>query len=155
MIEKTLYYTPSIEEFHVGFRYQFKTLSKVEDRVFNTNDGGYYNNVSEIVEALKEGSIRVKYLDEQDLKELGFEVNSVEGSQIEAYYKANSSISHNASYSVIYDLDDNFLYIEKKYSPKLLAGNTNTGELIVTLFNGKVKNYNELKRIKEQLLIRT
>lgn len=67
------YYIPQIEEFYVGFEYEFQTLKGWEKRTFNSNDGGYYNSTSETKEGLSDGNIRVKFLDRQDIEAEGFE----------------------------------------------------------------------------------
>ena len=58
---KDKYYTPTIEEFHVGFEYEFKTngLGFVKTEVSET--GGFF-----------QGEKRVKYLDREDIESLGF-----------------------------------------------------------------------------------
>jgi hypothetical protein len=85
MTQDNKYYTPSIEEFHVGFSY--------EELEFIYTDKGWYTakeqkwvpkiyKVAEYMEAyylqerVKRGmwadSIRVKYLDKEDIESLGF-----------------------------------------------------------------------------------
>tara|TARA_R110000822_G_scaffold127454_1_gene262945 strand:+ start:9354 stop:9761 length:408 start_codon:yes stop_codon:yes gene_type:complete len=73
------YYTPEIEEFHVGFEYQNRQPN-------NHNKGlDWYKQVykSDSIRFVKlaceiyEGSIRVKHLDKEDIESLGFKLDSV------------------------------------------------------------------------------
>ena len=66
MLDK--YYTPEIEEFHVGFEYECKKLDedvwKVSDFTLNSIFGAYLIN---------EGRVRVKHLDREDIEGEGYE----------------------------------------------------------------------------------
>lgn len=98
------YYTPTIEEFHVGFEYevfdtkysyevqhikedQYKVLSEPKqvsdwykekytlDRfVYIENSETAYNGLNDYIE---DGEIRVKYLDKEDIESLGWEFDKV------------------------------------------------------------------------------
>ena len=67
MKEESKYYTPEIEEFHVGFEYEYKY-----------NDKGWTQKVYEphfeVDKIEAEKYCRVKYLDKEDIESLGFEV---------------------------------------------------------------------------------
>ena len=76
------YYTPAIEEFHIGFEYEENRYGKIkyEEELSNFNTAWYkecYNFNSPYFDSVKEdilnGCIRVKYLDVDDLVQLGFE----------------------------------------------------------------------------------
>ena len=78
---KNKYYTPSIEEFFVGFEYEELEFIPVKDSHFGIKikknvfvehiwKTGYSN--WQFLDNLKEGKIRVKYLDSNDIEELGF-----------------------------------------------------------------------------------
>jgi hypothetical protein len=72
-IEDAKYYVPSIEEFHVGFEYEFRTLKAWEKKEVDWNDFPSYAG-DYIGEAISEAEgIRVKYLDSEDIKSLGFD----------------------------------------------------------------------------------
>lgn len=58
------YYQPSIEEFHVGFEYEFSEGGPWYKREFKSND---YNMLNSPLFA-----VRVKYLDKEDIESLGF-----------------------------------------------------------------------------------
>jgi len=67
------YYTPSIEEFHVGF---------VFERYFDQNNTkGWFkvsittiNNTLDLVDSIRKEEVRVKSLDQDDIESLGFEL---------------------------------------------------------------------------------
>ena len=74
------YYTPSIEEFHVGF--EFDVLNN-KDKFYDpqhevgkwlnaTVDNGIFSDLQNISRLLIDGQIRVKHLDREDIKSLGW-----------------------------------------------------------------------------------
>lgn len=67
-LEKSKFYTPEIEEFHVGFEYEFRTLKGWDKKVMSWND--YPSFAGDYIgEAIQEGDgIRVKYLDDHDIQ---------------------------------------------------------------------------------------
>lgn len=84
------YYTPKIEEFHVGFEYQYaknfmdgtvKTKEEFDNATW-IDETLIVNNALPYIERALNGTnassgfcgIRVKYLDQEDLDELGWEV---------------------------------------------------------------------------------
>ena len=80
---KNKYYTPSIEEFHVGFEYE--SLEEGSQTKFNKDIvtdnhlyGDYEQNtlLSELY--FHPERARVKYLDQEDIESLGFEVSPSE-----------------------------------------------------------------------------
>ena len=79
MEQNVKYYTPDISEFHFGFIYEERDLDLNlqtygwERRIW---DGDY--NLNLVIELGIE-EFRVKYLDEQDLFDLGFEKSVVHG----------------------------------------------------------------------------
>jgi hypothetical protein len=58
------YYTPEIEEFHVGFEYEYNYEEGIT-RVLGTND------------TVDTEEVRVKYLDKEDIESLGFKLDNV------------------------------------------------------------------------------
>lgn len=62
-MENNKYYTPTIEEFHVGFEYE---IDYGDEWVSETQFDGFLHNK-------KLENIRVKYLDKEDIESLGFE----------------------------------------------------------------------------------
>jgi len=72
-MENNKYYTPQIEEFCVGFECEFKHYNKDGDEVWEKriiNVGSFQKDSYE--QLTYTSNWRVKYLDEQDILELGF-----------------------------------------------------------------------------------
>ena len=69
-MEDNKYYTPSIEEFHVGFEYEYVN-SKTEGWTNTTFIRG-----RGFVEPYGDGEVRVKKLDQEDIESLGWELES-------------------------------------------------------------------------------
>lgn len=65
------YYTPDIEEFHVGFEYFAKipNKEKFSKEIYHFNDS-HKELVNRVT--LHEGDVKVKYLDHSDITSLGF-----------------------------------------------------------------------------------
>lgn len=81
-IGKPLYYTPSLGEFHVGFEYEEKQLENDTDYIYEKQIFGVDISVDGplIIEGdIIEKNIRVKYLDEEDIKALGFKPKDEKG----------------------------------------------------------------------------
>jgi hypothetical protein len=65
--EEYKYYTPIIEEFHVGFEYE--TLS--ENEWVSVKVASNPNQFERIIKFIPDNKIRVKYLDKEDIESLG------------------------------------------------------------------------------------
>lgn len=130
------YYTPEIEEFHVGFECEF-----IGDRRTNwikcVIDWMNINFITTFRE-LAENKYRVKYLDREDIEELGFEYAGENSNNPNAlYYFGKHSIIHNKinNRCVITMWDEN--------RPADYAA-----------FVGAIKNKSELKKLMVQLGIK-
>lgn len=144
------YYTPSIEEFHVGFIFEELFQDKpTKMRVYTKEELKAFpfrwqqlildtsHSISRITSKIKQNEVRVKYLDKEDIESLGFNINSVgdftykEELHIIAYtYKTNVELS--------YDYDSRVCYI---------------GSSGQTAFYGIIKNKLEFKKLLKQLNI--
>jgi hypothetical protein len=78
--EDKKYYTPTINEFHVGFEYEIRRFQyydlNISDVYWDTNkfsfDFSEPNDIEDIFnEGRETGNIRVKYLDKEDIESLG------------------------------------------------------------------------------------
>jgi len=138
------YYTPTIDEFHVGFEYELyddhacegmsdyyegevRTWSKeVFYRLLHPNHKGNGGHVAwkmdNLLSSIEKGDIRVKYLDREDIESLGFDLRS----------------------------EDEFYSKDNKYN--IYTGNKNI-EIYSegVCFIGRIKNKSELKRILKQI----
>jgi hypothetical protein len=122
--EENKYYTPEIEEFHVGFEYEHRNLPDGEDaewfpHVFNKHcDAETHKNMER----------RVKHLDREDIEGCGFE----ELNEKDEYrLKSNDAI-----------------WLEIKHGLVFIE---NLHERDGNLFKGTIKNKSELKRILKQI----
>jgi hypothetical protein len=131
------YYTPEIEEFHIGFEYQEfipvlekKFGSKVYVNKWKTTTLKSLSTAhSYTVEIRKDdGRIRVKYLDKEDMESLGWKYDECE----------------NKCLSLVKGIWDMWVY--KDY---LKIESEETG----TIFRGDIKNKSELKILLKQLNI--
>ena len=143
------YYTPTIDEFRVGFKYEYRPrlrqglLSHIDKKfeyvdywkgdIFGKektymellDEFGNPYNFEDIIQYNKDGAIRVKYLDKEDIESFGFEYNTSGN----IYSKDNIVIS-------IYPYRRLVIYKEKS-----------------TVFNGIIKNISELEVLLKQLQI--
>lgn len=119
------YYTPTIEEFHVGFEYETNYLSKDwEKRTVKIDDAAwffdtYYKDATSL-------EFRVKLLDREDIESLGWNPD-----KISEFIKGKHSL--NICLNTIH------IYVPGDYD----------GE--EPHFNGKIKNKSELKKLMVQL----
>jgi hypothetical protein len=130
------YYTPSIEEFHIGFLHEYKLgenwLSTTFDGKFYRNDWGFPYIPSAIW--------RVKYLDQSDIESCGF----TEDKKVSNNYRGNFEMYGKSfgtyGISIIWETRDVTIYRydeTKEYA----------------LFEGIIKNISELKVLLKQIRI--
>ena len=142
------YYTPSIEEFFVGFEFEHKdpcydgreefqkAIVESDNLVRYPDEDGMFNYweaehlLSNILYDVKENNIRVKYLDTSDIEELGFDrlndlSNGVQMYKKDVYYILwqPESLKQDKGALIIEDIND------------------------VCLFRGFIKNKSELIRL--------
>ena len=151
------YYTPTIEEFCEGFQYEKRVntigeeveayfaldgeIVKIPNYVCTEEDWvrkTFSNNENqEIVELLKEGKIRVKYHDKEDIESLGFICMKSQPGLEEDYIELISK-----TFCIDYDYSNCYCRIYENY----MEGDA-------TFFAGTIKNKNELKRVLTMLNI--
>ena len=147
------YYTPTLEEFHVGFEYEITNGYEWITKIFSKQDLKSF-----LYEKLENGIaqeyIRVKYLDKEDIESLGFKYdnnaepipyreNYTGGRKINSYFLAIETGVESHHY-FLYHFDDNIVWIEY-----ILDGST-----VGYIFKGTIKNKSELKRILKQINIK-
>ena len=134
--DENKYYIPIIEEFHVGFNYEIWEKKLVYDKVWKFRVNKYIFNEKQVTqtffnynftEDLREGKIRVKLLDKEDIESLGFVKDSGDYDFIKDKYQIE-----------IYP--NNILHITEDYGNYLL-------------FHGTIKNKSELIKLLKQLNI--
>lgn len=130
------FYTPSIEEFSIGFEYEhFKTIysSKLSTRrnsktlwleqCYNTSI-----SLSTITKEIKKNNIRVKYLDSTDIESLGFKKTTT----LNFYTLDNRQETYLSFYPEMHRVE--------------IGDNHSSGG-----FAGTVKNKSELKKLLKML----
>lgn len=127
------YYTPSIEEFCHGFSYELKCKYPNEER-WEKRDYYWREDLPYSLE------IRVKYLDQEDIESLGF--NLVKEPEYKHLKKEVTLNYFPTSHSV--------LILSKGYNSDLKSPETKT-EYWYQMFGGIIKNKSELKRLLKQL----
>lgn len=143
---KNKYYTPSIEEFHVGFEYEVQanddstefeklTIEKSK-RDFEFLNRYALNNINY--------DVRVKYLDKEDIESLGFIETSNNWFTIDAPGKLG--------YWTQVVLDFRWMDKVKPYKDISISGKRGIENDII--FRGVVKNKSELKKLLTQLNIK-
>jgi len=131
-MNKNKYYTPKIEEFFVGFEFETNYLSDVwESRVLSSSEADYFFNTYYADAVATE--FRVKYLDKEDLENLGF-IKTKEDT-----FEKYSTSKYAAWVLYVYD---------NKISITFYHPDDSKGEL---WFFGTIKNKSELKKLLTQL----
>lgn len=152
------YYTPSIEEFKVGFRYEscgksiysivldlneeyIKQSEPTKDwnkREFDGNEFNPFKVIFEVSLGLRNNNIRVKCLDESDILEAGWiETNKNPNSEFKTYVINAYRLTTNYK---------DYLVIEHRHGISNLW-NSNS-------FHGTIRNYNELLDVMRMLEIK-
>lgn len=156
------YYTPSIEEFYVGFEYEayIPELEVWSKEIFHLNES--HINLIKYVDNQNDSTlrrVRVKYLNEKDIRELGW-------SRDITYYKQQSNSEFLLS-AVIGGIEKNHLvfyidYFEDKHRVNTSMYNKENNYTIdprsgtpMFVFSGTIKNKNELKTLMKWLNITT
>lgn len=141
---KNKYYTPDIEEFHVGFEYEYYNgtcwLKCNYLTMYDQRSGTELNELDMSKE-------RVKWLDQEDIESLGFESFPVGPSKI-VFTKGNYALSIN-KYSIL-PLGKPCIIekVDKERTPNIDKSFKRN-----IVFMGSIKNKSELKRLLKQLNI--
>jgi hypothetical protein len=144
-IKKDKYYTPEIEEFHVGFEYEGR-LAGVNGGVTDWEKRIFYKEQLPFIKGCEETlkHFRVRYIDKEDLVSMGFSLEVNCGNELgEGYSRYVYGESRNYPYIVI----DNFPETEKFRIFELFA----EGGRSINLFSGTINNKSELKKLIQQL----
>jgi hypothetical protein len=124
---KDKYYTPEIEEFHVGFEYE---VNYGKDKW--VKEGLHYAPQVVTLPYKNLENIRVKHLDREDIEECGAEFQFIES--LDCLPPIVSEHFQLGEITIIFK--DNNICIHKNYG---------------VLFQGTIKNKSELKRLLKQL----
>lgn len=117
------YYTPNIEEWHIGFEYEFKRVDDTEYTKAAIKDSLQINDILNSIY-----SLRVKHLDADDVKDL-YNTYKISNSKFKTFLSEKFE-------------NDNVTILQ--------VVNQNSSQL---LFYGTIKNKNELQKLMQQLQI--
>lgn len=154
-MEENKYYTPKLEEFHVGFEYEFNHPDFDENWIkYHTPQFNHELEDFCLSKTWRE-SFRVKYLDREDIESLGWVKRDEpyapsstylpKTSILESYYK-NKTELYIAKHSDFYPPKHLMIY-------QLSALRGYGDEEYRSVFKGIVKNKSELKKLMEMLQI--
>lgn len=144
------YYTPEIEEFNIGFEYEERSFNEAETDVWTKhtyNLSKHHEGTSWSLEAiLRQGAIRVKYLDRDDIEELDYEFVEFLNIRTMLFYKTKNRVKH-----IVEENDLNFLTLKNRYSVVEIHSDLHSVYHTKHGFNGTVKNKSELKTVLKQV----
>ncbi len=144
------YYTPTIEEFHVGFEYEvFKPSEDNPERKWKKITFYYgevdrtYNQTTMIINypgLSKQPLVRVKHLDREDIESLGgVKIKDVHNGKHPSYDCFSFERPKYEWFVVMFNYTDNWCTIHMENHTEDIR------------FYGAIKNKSELKRILKQL----
>lgn len=149
MKEEDKYYTPTIEEFYVGFEFQqFDTWGAWKNVILTEQiiEGGGWISIGSGNERQRYyQNARVKYLDREDIESLGFKRNlSHKYSKVGAYERKTK---HNNSIRIIKFSSIDLIRIELMLDPIINIVDKSQ------IFSGSIKNKSELVKLLKMLEI--
>lgn len=135
------YYTPQIEEFYSGFEYEYLSKGPIIEWIKSSefsNDYDYEDNPHyAVMKGIEATTIRVKYLDQSDIEELGF----VNDGLTEDNWARKGYFKHTEGYS-----------LRLEHTPNVhvccISLHGNEG-FIMDVFKGIVKNKSVLSQLLE------
>lgn len=132
------YYTPTIEQFYVGFEYQEQDIAPVE---WVESKFTQYHQLEDIAKYIEKKEVRVKYLDYQDVISEGWEQTS-KMTQPQFFTKDKYRL-------VLYN--ENFIRIFNSQSNVKMCLNKDNEE---QLFCGTIRNKSELRMVMKLIGIK-
>jgi len=158
---KNTYYTPELEEFYLGFECeQYNPDTKDWEKLtigtirIQLNESNYYlfydkeGKKRENALLSDKPLFRVKYLDQEDIKSLGFRVLKIGNSYLsipsETWYIKEDPKNPKHSYRLVHQPPINKVMIIHRFT---------SDTDVLTIFEGEVKNKSELKKLLKMLKI--
>lgn len=141
MMQENKYYVPEMGEFHIGFEFESKYVLfspelSWEKCILKSKDASWFFD-SYIQDAYGE-EFRVKYLDQQDIEELGWEHQYTKDGVDYYYYYTNIGV-----WQLTHGSHNEVRIIHKGIST----------ESNVQFFRGTIKNKSELKKVMQMSII--
>lgn len=150
---KNKYYTPEIEEFHVGFEY-YVCEGAWYKRVLSTED--YlpdHTKFEQIIKELgEEDKIRVKYLDREDIEACGWKYDN-DYQERRLFTGIFCDKRGESKYSLLHIPLSNHVLIWKSDQLSHIAWDDKLTLTGSTVFVGTIRNKSEFKRIMKMLNI--
>ena len=139
------YYTPEMEEFHIGFEYETTYLQDYDTwkkEIIEEDDAGYFHSIY-FGDAVPT-EFRVKYLDKEDIESLGFNKRNISRSEWSKTIDGQ-----------IFTIHEFWTYnqSERENLIRITSGKENNFPYRIK-FEGDIKNKSELKRLLKQLNIK-
>lgn len=128
-MENNLYYTPTIEEFYVGFEYEVLALPGDEWVKVKLTKDNFYLNTDRVLNHIDQ--CKVKYLDQSDIESLGWRFEK-------DIYRLND---YNLHFNKVLTITKEFILNNMKLC-------------MTTIFEGNIKNKSELIKLMQQLNIK-
>lgn len=125
------YYTPKIEEFHVGFEYYHASFKDQVLSIYTVNNTYDFKNIED---EIKNEIVLIKLLDREDIESLGFKYDS--DNFFEGFF--NGLI-----YKILLVDGNVWIYFRQNVGNEKIIDKTS--------FFGKIKNKSELKKLMVQL----
>ena len=143
------YYTPEINEFYIGFEYEYKLNNEYCNVAFHPSDMVEYARFQK--DLYYDNLIRVKYLDKDDIKSLGFKYidYTVKNFEFILAYCNDVNINNFKCYNInkyqnlFFDNSSNAVH-------NIIITTTINGNNIPKLI-GNIKNKSELKQILKMI----
>lgn len=137
---KNKYYTPTIDEFCIGFEYEFKTSKDWEKKIVSWYDFSSYSE-DYIKKEIEYNRVRVKYLDKEDIENLKYKFEDYNSLNL-----TNSALSNDNKIKIRV-----FWNADLKFRENLIRITKNDGQI----FLGNIKNKLELVKLLKQLNVET
>jgi hypothetical protein len=137
-MKNSLYYTPEIKEFYIGFDYEIKIKDnwrKMSTSISDFHSTSDYDGTSYLEEYLTDSIIRVKFLDKSDIESLGWLDGELRGMTPFIF----NEMDPDNEFQLYYQFDNQFAQIYNCHAQ--------------FVFQGTIKNKSELIKLMNQLNI--
>jgi hypothetical protein len=148
------YYTPTIDEFHVGFEYEYRnhdgTIRNINNIEWKRSIVDSINHLAYVERGLNTpNNTRVKYLDKEDIESLGFVcTRDSEGEEKEFQLYGYSGEKGTPRLETC----ETCILLEMSFDNEItITFVKDRLELNSILFRGTIKNKSELKKLLKQL----
>jgi len=147
------YYTPTIEEFHVGFEFEMDAGTGWSKQTFPKPwwESGGMGGINTLKRCIEDKSIRVKHLDRQDIEECGWEMEKIlvlDDDENDTYSDGFVKRIGNDVWFELVELGKFNFYIQKKWYRNSVT------QMCRSVFYGNIRNKSELKKLMQMLNIK-